>query len=409
MQFKQALFLALCSFQTYEGATAANLKGGFKNKFQKLIKANITDITCSDDWTCDLRNGEEGTFVCRSYFNPLTGVETSKARCIPTDRAWTTDECGCCGEDCPTRPDFVDIDCGDQSDLTWGDSDTKVSRFNNKKEDEEKKFGDKVIVCRDLFDPFTGELKPVTIPIRSDRALEGDTCGCCNDECPVKGEPQFDRPDLVELDWCEDDELTACTVPKKKFRGEEDEVTDEDREGVFVCRSWTNKLTGEAESKSVCIPNDGAWETDQCGCCGDECPTRPENIDCSAEEDQCERKNGETGVFVCRSLFHPVDGSSLEKTLCVPPEKTIDTADECGCCGDDCPVTPAGGFDDEDAQILSFALESPDGYAEDDDSSAFHAAGAGAFLVGILLALVALQNFLRGAIHSSFLITTDAL
>ena len=408
MQIKNALFLALCSFQTYE-STASNLKGGFKNKFQeggfknkfqKFIKANITDITCSDDWACDLRNGEEGTFVCRSYFNPLTGVEASKARCIPTDRAWTTDECGCCGEDCPSRPDFIKIDCGDQSDLTWGDSDTQVSRSSNifqdenqdKSRDGRKKFEGGVIVCRDLFDPFTGDLKPVTIPIRPDHALEGDTCGCCNDECPIKGEPQFDRPELVELDWCDADAaLTACTVPKKKFRGDKDEeIEDEqDREGVFVCRSWTDKLTGEAESKSVCIPTDGAWETDQCGCCEDECPTRPENIDCSAEEDQCERRNGESGVFVCRSLFHPVDGSSLEKTICVPPEKTIDTADECGCCGDDCPVTPAGGFDDEESQILSFALESPDGYVED-DSSAFHAAGAGAFIVGIFLALFAL-------------------
>jgi hypothetical protein len=43
-----------------------------------------------------------GTFVCRTTYHPITGEPFERVRCIPTDRAWDTDVCGCCGgESCP--------------------------------------------------------------------------------------------------------------------------------------------------------------------------------------------------------------------------------------------------------------------------------------------------------------------
>jgi hypothetical protein len=70
---------------------------------------NLT--TCDEEYECSLyhhhrhddsRNGNvNGTFVCRTTFHPITGERFSRVRCIPTDRAWETDVCGCCGDTCP--------------------------------------------------------------------------------------------------------------------------------------------------------------------------------------------------------------------------------------------------------------------------------------------------------------------
>ena len=52
--------------------------------------------------TCDLpRNNEQGVYVCRTRYNTWTGVPTSSAVCIATDRAVASDVCGCCGKACP--------------------------------------------------------------------------------------------------------------------------------------------------------------------------------------------------------------------------------------------------------------------------------------------------------------------
>eukprot|EP00980_Cylindrotheca_fusiformis_P029497 scaffold23491_cov154-Cylindrotheca_fusiformis.AAC.2 len=219
-----------------------------------------------------------------------------------------------------------------------------------------------VVVCRELYNPYTGVLTPVTIPIHPDHSLAGDTCGCCNSKCPEEvGSQIFERPDQVELDWCAADSIVNCTLPSRRGhrhgrgRGHDDDDEEEEEQGVFVCRSMTNMLTGAEERQPLCIPTDHAWETDDCGCCGLDCPIRPEpvQIECSAEIDQCERRHGQDGVFVCRNLYHPFDGSIVQKTLCIDSELAWAT-DDCGCCpGDDgCPVNPEGGFATEDEQLL---------------------------------------------------------
>jgi hypothetical protein len=64
-----------------------------------LYLTNLTD--CSDNFTCFLPRGENGTFVCRETFHPVTGESISMVRCTPTDMAWKTDVCGCCVGVCP--------------------------------------------------------------------------------------------------------------------------------------------------------------------------------------------------------------------------------------------------------------------------------------------------------------------
>ena len=67
---------------------------------------NMTDyITtledCSADFACATRRGE-GRFVCRESYHPVTGMPVEAVvRCVPVDKAWTTDVCGCCGGTCP--------------------------------------------------------------------------------------------------------------------------------------------------------------------------------------------------------------------------------------------------------------------------------------------------------------------
>ena len=112
----------------------------------------------------------------------------------------------------------------------------------------------------------------------------------------------------------------------------------------------------------MCVPSDRAWSTDECGCCGDDCPERPAPVDieCEEEKDSCELRNGEDGVFVCRELFHPIDGEIAERSLCIPADRAWMT-DTCGCCESGCPERPEAGFDSEDTQLVSLALEAAEG------------------------------------------------
>jgi len=143
-----------------------------------------------------------------------------------------------------------------------------------------------------------------------------------------------------------------------------------------------NMVTGVAESQPLCISPDRAFETDGCGCCGIDCPEQPllADINCSEPADECQTKGVDDGVFVCRSLFHPLDGSVVEASLCIPTEKTWAT-DQCGCCGSGCPGTPEGGFDTEDVQLMMLAAgETESGTAA---SGAFQFSSS-FFLIGLV-------------------------
>eukprot|EP00980_Cylindrotheca_fusiformis_P031223 scaffold26018_cov152-Cylindrotheca_fusiformis.AAC.2 len=370
---------------------------GERAGFPGFFELEHVNKTCDAAFACDIRGarghhagGEKasGIFVCRETYHPITGDSQVRAKCIASDKAFETDDCGCCGEDCPEELDFQSITCENQENITissdggGGGRPSKGEDHNGPprylvggREGGRRDGGgpeggrggssggrgnpkDAVVVCRELYNPYTGVLTPVTIPIRPDHSLAGDTCGCCNNECPGGGVRSefFKRPDQVELDWCATDDIVNCTLPGRRGHGPNDDE-EEEQQGVFVCRSMTNMLTGDQESQPLCIPTDRAWETDDCGCCdGLDCPIRPEpvEIECAAEIDQCERRNGkDNGVFVCRDLYHPLDGSIVQKTLCIDSERAWAT-DDCGCCPSDegCPVTPESGFASEDEQIM---------------------------------------------------------
>lgn len=341
--------------------------------------------TCDAEFACERRNNDEtGILVCRETYHPITAASQTRVKCIDSEKAFESDECGCCGDVCPEELDFLPITCPDQDiAISRSGGGRDGHRFLGRGGGQGGQGGrggghgggrvpeDAVVVCRELYNPFTGVLSPVTIPIDPEKSLEGDDCGCCNNECPDEvGSQIFDRPDQVELDWCAADETVNCTLHGR--RGGND--GEEEEQGVFVCRSMTNVLTGVEESQPLCIPTDRAWSTDDCGCCGLDCPERPETIDieCTAEVDQCERRNGESGVFVCRDLFHPQDASLVEVSLCIDSEKAWAT-DDCGCCTADCPVTPEGGFASEDSQLLDLTSETTSAEASVGDAS-----GAGA-------------------------------
>jgi hypothetical protein len=210
---------------------------------------------------------------------------------------------------------------------------------------------DVAVVCREVTNPFTGEDMFATLPVPQDRGLEGDLCGCCDDVCPEHGKQKFPRPDLVTI-TCEVDDLITCDLRPKRGK-------DDTTQGLFVCRELFNPRTGVSEQEALCIPDDRAWETDECGCCGGDCPTQPAPVDieCTDAADTCELRNGDDGVFVCRSLFHPVDGEIREHSMCIPSDRAWVT-DACDCCeASGRPTTPEGGFDDEDTQLMTLALE----------------------------------------------------
>jgi hypothetical protein len=88
-------------------------------------RSDLIDVTCEAEAliTCELpgRKGggdaaateDDGVFVCLQIFNPLTGVSESEAFCISPDRAWVTDECGCCDGEYPELPVSAEIECED--------------------------------------------------------------------------------------------------------------------------------------------------------------------------------------------------------------------------------------------------------------------------------------------------------
>jgi hypothetical protein len=67
------------------------------------------NITCTGDidFSCELPRDEDeqGVFVCRSR-----GERGDVPVCIPTDRAVTGDECGCCDQECPVPCDACPCD-----------------------------------------------------------------------------------------------------------------------------------------------------------------------------------------------------------------------------------------------------------------------------------------------------------
>eukprot|EP00980_Cylindrotheca_fusiformis_P029496 scaffold23491_cov154-Cylindrotheca_fusiformis.AAC.1 len=268
---------------------------GDRAGFPGSLELEHVNKTCDASFACEIRGHhgggneekKEGIFVCRETYHPITGDSQVRARCIASDKAFETDECGCCGEDCPEAPDFQSITCENQeNNITSNGGGARPSRGS---QDGTRRYlvgadgsrgdgpgGDRggsdripkdaVVVCRELYNPYTGVPSPVTIPIRPDHSLAGDTCGCCNNECPEggtsNGSQVFERPDQVELDWCAVDDIVNCTLPGR--RGQDGEKEQQQQQGVFVCRSMTNMLTGEQESQPLCIPTDRAWETDDC-------------------------------------------------------------------------------------------------------------------------------------------------
>jgi hypothetical protein len=151
-------------------------------------------------------------------------------------------------------------------------------------------------------------------------------------------------------------------------------------EGLFVCRTLFQPVTGESSIQTVCCDPERALETDQCGCCDGSCPDssskdRPaldftdfvetlevvdfiekfneeaglkqaEIVDISnactiiANEPLCAyNSNGDLGKWVCRTIFSPTTGRPKETSSCSDPQRALVT-DQCGCCNGDCPISP---------------------------------------------------------------------
>ena len=145
--------------------------------------------------------------------------------CIPSDRAWESDDCGCCdgAEACPEQPDFVDLTCDD--DVEDEDA-TALSRAGGGARFD----GDVEVVCRELTNPFTGgEPVRTTIHIPVNRGLDGDTCGCCDNVCPEPGEMRFPRPDQVSITCSKvEEELITCGLPSRKNKNSEEQDEEEE-------------------------------------------------------------------------------------------------------------------------------------------------------------------------------------
>jgi hypothetical protein len=65
--------------------------GGFLFDFDRAnVEQELVAIECAADNSCETRDGEVGTWACRSLTHPVTGETLSRALCIPNDRAWPT-------------------------------------------------------------------------------------------------------------------------------------------------------------------------------------------------------------------------------------------------------------------------------------------------------------------------------
>jgi hypothetical protein len=272
--------------------------------------------------------------------------------------------------ECPVLPDFVTLQCADSTQPdnldelipVHGNLHHGLPTGQNPTDLDASDFQ---FICRELINPFTGEVQPTTLFAHEDRSIDGDSCGCCDGVCSLSERPMFERPPFIEKSCLveDPDSHVPCEMPPPSH------VSDgEMTEGFFVCRTFLDPMgLEESRKEAICIRGDRAFETDECGCCGGECPEQPRNvdIDCSAEstEDQeCQFKNGESGVFVCRTIFHPLNGQVHQRSFCIPPDRAW-INDVCGCCEDGCPTNRYGAFDDEPMQLEAMALEVPDDYS----------------------------------------------
>jgi hypothetical protein len=84
-------------------------EGGFRGRgpFGGIDESDLVDLACPDNSAnepnCALRNGELGTWLCRTIFEPLTGESDSWSTCGNATRALPLDECGCCDGVCPVE------------------------------------------------------------------------------------------------------------------------------------------------------------------------------------------------------------------------------------------------------------------------------------------------------------------
>jgi hypothetical protein len=284
-------------------------------------------IECDATNVCDRPDGDVGIWVCRTMTRPVTGEALSRAICIPNNHAWntgklkvnldleyrpfsfpnpissssivTSDECGCCLDEtgveleCPVLPDFITLQCANntQPDMphdmpalqgswqhnashgSWqhhashGSWQHNASNLTNMMDSSDRQF-----ICRDLINPFSGEPQPTTLFVPQDRAIDGDICGCCNGNCSFSAEHMFERPPFVEKSCAaETDNYITCELPSRA-NGGHGNVT----EGFFVCRELFDPHgQGESRKEALCIHGDRAFETDECGCCGQECLQSP--------------------------------------------------------------------------------------------------------------------------------------
>jgi hypothetical protein len=82
-------------------------KDGFGGPFGGIDESALVDLSCPDNVAnepaCALRNGELGTWLCRTVSEPLTGESDSWSTCGNATRALPLDECGCCEGACPVQ------------------------------------------------------------------------------------------------------------------------------------------------------------------------------------------------------------------------------------------------------------------------------------------------------------------
>jgi len=85
------------------GRPAPGLAKGIFGTFAEdtLVDLSSCPVVVPAEPACALRNGEAGTWLCRTIAEPLTGDSESWSTCANATRALPVDECGCCGE-CPS-------------------------------------------------------------------------------------------------------------------------------------------------------------------------------------------------------------------------------------------------------------------------------------------------------------------
>jgi hypothetical protein len=89
--------------------------GGPKDEFggpcSKFDESLLEDLSCPTDVDnepeCAVRDGELGTWLCRTMFDRFTGESDSFSTCGNATRALPLDDCGCCEGACP-----VECTCG---------------------------------------------------------------------------------------------------------------------------------------------------------------------------------------------------------------------------------------------------------------------------------------------------------